>query len=99
MWDGNPYSRWRLSYAILLPFALVFEVGAFLVPIWLFHQLMMRRKAECVREADQCSREITELQLELAKQQPEGNEKTNPGDRRVQNQAVHRYRHNANLAD
>jgi hypothetical protein len=75
LWDGNPYSRWRLPYAILLPFALAFEVGAFLLPIWLFHQLMIRRKAAYVREADQCSREITELKLELAKPQPEATRK------------------------
>lgn len=63
------YSRWRTSYAGLLGLALVFEVLAFLLPLWSFHQEMVRRKTEHLEKADKLGQEINQVQLDLTTEQ------------------------------
>ncbi len=63
------YSYWRTSYAGLLGLALVFEVLAFLLPLWYFHQEMVLRKTEHLKEADELGKEIEQMQQILNTEQ------------------------------
>jgi hypothetical protein len=64
------YSEWREPYAILLAVVLVFELLAFLAPLWFFHQEMKRQKLGYLRQADELSKSIIEIQAKLVKPQP-----------------------------
>jgi hypothetical protein len=66
VWPSNRYDQWREAYLGLLPLALAFEVLAFLVPMRVFHQEMATQKQEQQRTADVRSREIADIQAELA---------------------------------
>jgi hypothetical protein len=59
------YSGWRVPYAGLLLVALTFEILAFLLPLWSFHQDMQRQKAKLLEEADDFSHRIVTLQAQL----------------------------------
>jgi hypothetical protein len=59
------YTNWRQSYLALLTVALAGEIMAFLVPMWSFHRVMKLQKEICLREADEISREVSDLQLRL----------------------------------
>ena len=52
LWPVGWYARWREPYLALLAPAIVFEVLAFLVPMWSFHTRMVRQKRDLLREAD-----------------------------------------------
>jgi len=66
VWPSNRYDQWRDAYLGLLPLALAFEVLAFLLPMRAFHQEMASQKQEQRRTADVRSREIADIQAELA---------------------------------
>jgi hypothetical protein len=66
VWPSQRYDQWREAYLGLLPLALAFEVLAFLLPMSAFHQEMARQKQEQRRTADVRSREIADIQAELA---------------------------------
>jgi hypothetical protein len=66
VWPSTRYDQWRDAYLGLLPLALAFEVLAFLVPMRVFHQEMVTQKHEQQRTADVRSREIADIQAELA---------------------------------
>jgi hypothetical protein len=59
------YHHWQAPYAGLLPLMITFEVLAFVVPLWWFHRAMMGQKSELLREADQLSPRIAEIQRKL----------------------------------
>jgi hypothetical protein len=63
LWPGGRYATWREPYLVLLAPAIVFEVLAFLVPMWSFHTLMARQKSDLLQEADDLS---ARLDLTLA---------------------------------
>ncbi len=56
------YSVWENSYLLLLAFAILIEVAAFLVPIWSFHQIMTSAKEEKLLKADEKGTQINEIQ-------------------------------------
>ena len=66
VWPSHRYDQWREAYLGLLPLALAFEVLAFLLPMRVFHQEMASQKQEQRRTADVRSREIADIQAELA---------------------------------
>ncbi len=66
VWPYHPYGQWREAYLGLLPVALAFEVSAFLVPMSVFHQEMAGQKQLHQKTADIRSREIADIQSELA---------------------------------
>jgi hypothetical protein len=47
----------------------VFEVLAFLLPLWSFHQEMVLRKTEHLKTADELGQEIDLVQLDLTTEQ------------------------------
>lgn len=53
---GNRYLYWREPYAGLLFIIVVSEVLVFILPMLSFHRLMLHRKNELFREADELSR-------------------------------------------
>jgi hypothetical protein len=53
---GGRYLNWREPYAGLLLIIVVSEALAFILPMLSFRQLMLRRKSELFREADELSR-------------------------------------------
>ena len=59
------YSHWEQPYIALLSIAILVEVLAFLLPIWLFHHLMQQQKQQCLQDADKLSNDIAELQMRL----------------------------------
>lgn len=60
------YAHWQEPYVGLLAVALVLEIAAFLVPLWLFHRLMAAEKRALIHEADALSRRIAAVQAQLA---------------------------------
>jgi hypothetical protein len=63
---GNTrYEYWRLSYAGLLAIVLVFELLVFWMPLVSFHREMLMQKRLYLKRADELSREMTLLQLQL----------------------------------
>ena len=69
------YQRWREPYLGLLAIAVVFEVLAFAVPLWLFHREMQTQKQLLLQAADRLSHRITVVQEQLvASQSPEERE-------------------------
>ena len=54
---GGRYLNWREPYAGLLLIIVISEILAFILPMLLFHQLMLRRKNELFPEADELSRQ------------------------------------------
>jgi len=65
-WVNGLYMRWRAPYLGLLPIAIIFEILAFLVPIWFFHREMQNQKKVLLKNADALSRGIVEIQAQLA---------------------------------
>lgn len=61
------YSYWREPYLGLLAVVLIFELLAFLVPMWSFHQEMQDQKIKLLKEADELSEQVVAVQSELAK--------------------------------
>lgn len=59
------YTYWEEAYFGLLGFAILIEILAFVVPLWSFHTIMVKKKAEWVRKADRIAIRITELQAKL----------------------------------
>src|SRR3984893_10477983 len=59
---GEPY-RWFLVIAITI------EVLSFIVPLWWFHREMSKQKRALLKEADELSAEIAEIQRNLVKDQ------------------------------
>ena len=63
------YQHWQEPYAWLLALAIIFEVLAFLLPLWSFHCEMVRQKRDLLREADRLSPKIAEIQHKLGEGQ------------------------------
>ncbi len=63
------YAWWLESYLGLLVIAIVFELLAFTVPIWLFHLEMKRQKVQLLKDADHLSHSITGIKVQLANAQ------------------------------
>ncbi|MEB3292241.1 MAG: hypothetical protein VKJ24_03695 [Synechococcales bacterium] len=59
------YLWWRDSYLGLLVIAIAFELLAFTVPLWLFHLEMQQQKVQFLKEADQISRSLFEIENQL----------------------------------
>jgi hypothetical protein len=59
------YAGWREQYRWLLVLAILFEVLSFMIPLWWFHREMSRQKRLLLKEADQLSAEIAEIQRKL----------------------------------
>jgi hypothetical protein len=60
------YQQWLRSYELLLLLAIAIEVVSFFVPLWSFHQVMVKQKTEYLLKADELSKEIADLQHQLA---------------------------------
>jgi hypothetical protein len=58
VWPVSWYARWREPYLALLAPAILFEVLAFLVPMWWFHTRMVDQKRDLLREADILSAQL-----------------------------------------
>jgi len=65
-WNHHRYDRWKSSYPGLLAVAMVIEILAFVVPLWAFHEEMVRQKETALKEADHTALEIAEIQAKLA---------------------------------
>jgi hypothetical protein len=63
------YAWWLESYLGLLVIAIVFELLAFTVPIWLFHLEMKRQKVQLLKEADHLRHSIVDIKVQLADSQ------------------------------
>jgi len=61
VWHSN-YSLWEDAYLILLSFAMMIEILAFLVPLWKFHKIMAGAKTRLLEDADKLGLEISDLQ-------------------------------------
>lgn len=61
------YEYWRRPYLALLAVALTVEILAFIAPMYSFHQTMKQQKVEQLAEADELSREVSQLQSQLVK--------------------------------
>ena len=62
------YETWRRPYLGLLAVAITYEILAFVLPLWLFHEEMVKQKQALLEEADTWSYKIDEIrnQLEIA---------------------------------
>jgi hypothetical protein len=60
------YAIWRDPYLGLLAIVLLFEVSAFVIPMWFFHQEMADQKNELLKNADELSQRVAALQAALA---------------------------------
>jgi hypothetical protein len=60
------YAIWREPYLGLLAIVLLFEVAAFVMPMWSFHQEMANQKTELLKNADELSQRVATLQAALA---------------------------------
>ncbi len=60
------YWIWRDPYLGLLAIALAFELLAFIVPMWSFHEEMLDQKQNLLRTADGLSQRVAALQTALA---------------------------------
>lgn len=63
----NWFHRWRRYFALFLLVMLAIEVVAFVVPMGFFHREMSRNADEAAAEADIVGREISALELAIAK--------------------------------
>lgn len=59
------YAGWQKSYRGLLVLAIIFEALSFMVPLWWFHGEMSKQKLILLKEADELSAEIAEIQRNL----------------------------------
>lgn len=66
------YSYWEDSYLALMSIAFLLEMAAFVLPLWAFHEIMLEQKTNLLKEADDLSGEISELQDVLNSAAPEG---------------------------
>ncbi len=57
----SKYQEWRRPYEGLLVVAILFDVGAFVLPMWHFHSVMRAQRERCRQLADQLSKEIAEI--------------------------------------
>lgn len=67
------YHAWQKIYAGLLALAIIFEIFAFIIPLWYFHRGMESQKHLLLQEADRLSPEIAEIQRKLS-DNPTGDE-------------------------
>lgn len=63
------YGGWQKPYRWLLVLAIIFEALSFIVPLWWFHREMSKQKRILLKEADQLSAEIAEIQRNLVEGQ------------------------------
>jgi len=63
------YAGWREPYRWFLVIAITIEVLSFIVPLWWFHREMSKQKRALLKEADELSAEIAEIQRNLVKDQ------------------------------
>ncbi len=59
------YTKWRQPYLGLLAIAIILELLAFAVPLWLFHLEMEEQKTQLLKDADVLSCNICEIQAQL----------------------------------
>jgi hypothetical protein len=59
------YSHWRNPYLLLLIIALAFEILSFILPMWVFHEIMQDKKQGHLEKADEISQKITELENQI----------------------------------
>jgi hypothetical protein len=67
-WPRTSYLDWKEPYIALLALSIVFEVLAFVLPMWSFHIQMVQLKRGLLYEADRLSVGIASLERELAEQ-------------------------------
>lgn len=58
------YSHWEQSYLALLIIAIIIEILAFIIPVWFFHRIMLRKKNKWIKKADSLSNDISDLLLQ-----------------------------------
>jgi hypothetical protein len=63
------YAGWQKSYRGLLVLAIIFEALSFMVPLWWFHGEMSKQKRILLKEADELSAEIAQIQRNLVEAQ------------------------------
>ncbi len=59
------YAYWRTPYQGLFFLAIVLEIGAFILPMWRFHCVMLEEKTALMGQADKLAKEITEIDRSL----------------------------------
>lgn len=62
----DDYHEWRQPYAWLLAVVVLWELAAFIGPMFAFHTEMSRQKQELLREADRAGQEFASLKAQLA---------------------------------
>lgn len=65
-WSCSQYEDWRRPYLGLLAIAIAYEILAFVLPLWLFHEEMAKQKQALLEEADIWSYKIDEIRNQLA---------------------------------
>jgi hypothetical protein len=66
IWPHHRYDTWREPYVGLLFVAIVFEILAFIIPIWSLHHMMAKQKKALLPQADALSQEIASIEAQLA---------------------------------
>ena len=61
------YLVWRNPYLGLLAIGLIFEILSFIVPMWVFHEIMQQQKIKSLAEADELSKRIADLEDNILK--------------------------------
>lgn len=59
------YDNWRTPYVVLLAFLVLCEIGAFLLPLRTFHQIMKDKKRQWLVRADELSHDVSTLRDQL----------------------------------
>ena len=62
----SQYQHWREPYQMLLGLGILFEMGAFVLPMLGFHRLMVNAREACLHQADAIARELSQLEGRLA---------------------------------
>ena len=65
LWPHRGYDEWREPYLGLLVLAILFEMLAFLLPLWSIHRQMVEQKSELLAQAYTLGRRILDLQAEI----------------------------------
>jgi hypothetical protein len=66
------YGQWQDPYVGLLTIAIVLEILAFVIPLWVFHQRMVAEKRALQHDADALWPKIAAIQSTLANPEPDG---------------------------
>ncbi len=65
------YAHWENAYLGLMGLAFALEITAFILPLWSFHEIMVKQKEQWQEVADTLGNEIADLQRQLDSGAPE----------------------------